>query len=83
MLGKRVYGCKHLLSPGEYMKNEDGSWWFCTPNNIHGQLAQLNPPWQIMEHPDDTITVHPSILCRGAEGYQWHGYLIRGEWKEC
>lgn len=58
--------------------------WYCiTPNGLYGGLANHD----VIAHDDGTITVSPSIhvrLPRGNDPEQnWHGYLERGEWREC
>lgn len=40
----------------------------------------------VVENPDDTITVTPSILTQGhdnGESTEVHGYLTNGVWKDC
>ena len=84
MIGKRVelieqQGGFQLLAPGEYGKWKDGTWYAETPNGHGACLARHN----VTEHEDGTITVSPSILVSNNDGELWHGYLTRGEWKEC
>jgi hypothetical protein len=69
-----------ILQPGEYGKwNGD---WYCVP-----PTTGFGPGWlknhTVVENPDGTITVTPSILMTGVNGKTWHGYLTNGEWREC
>lgn len=85
MQGKRVElieqpGGFQLLNPGEYGKWNDGTWYACTPNGHGANLARH----EVVEHEDGTITVTPSILVtRHRDEPVWHGYLTKGEWREC
>ena len=86
MQGKRIENIRDGLQPGEYGKSlEDGTWWFCTPNNMFGRIN--DKIWQITEHEDGTITVSSSILINYGPEYpntpSWHGYLEKGVWREC
>lgn len=51
--------------------------------------AAMIPHHEIEEHDDGTITIEPrpgnsnSILISDSRGERWHGYIYRGEWKEC
>jgi hypothetical protein len=71
------------LAPGEYGKWTDGTWYGCTPNGHGGNLGGH----EVIEHPDGTITVSPSISVTttvdGKEIQVWHGYLEAGVWREC
>ena len=75
------------MKPGDYAWCEIMKAWLCiTPNGIHGNL-RLHA---ITENPDGTITVSPSILCKGHDGkigpglnVEYHGYLRAGVWSEC
>jgi hypothetical protein len=65
--------------PGAFWKTTSGTWYAWTPN---GMLANLSNH-EIVEHEDRTITVSPSILTTsGHAGTRWHGYLVRGVWRE-
>jgi hypothetical protein len=67
--------------PGEYGQR-DGFWYCRTPNGLLGNISAHG----ITEHEDGTITVSPSILVRqGTDpgSPSWHGFLERGEWREC
>lgn len=55
------------------------TWMVRTPNGHLGDLAAHD----VVEHEDGTITVSPSILVSDGTGELWHGYLERGEWREC
>lgn len=86
MQGRRVYpntpdgSYQGLMERGDYGRNKDGDWWFCTPNGHHGTL---NNTWRIVEHLDRTITVSPSIKVSNTKGEcHWHGYLENGIWRE-
>lgn len=86
MTGKRVYPNAEghlLLGEGEYGRNaNDGQWYARPPGNHTGCLAQH----EVTEHEDGTITVSPSILVTSYDGdcqIQWHGFLVRGEWRAC
>jgi hypothetical protein len=81
MQGKRVYP-EHekgfVLQDGEYC-NHKGIWWGCTPNGLLGNLSNHD----VVEHPDGTISVSPSILVTdGKDATKWHGYLEFGVWRE-
>lgn len=66
------------LAEGEFGKGRDGMW-YARPPGVHmGSLANHD----VTEHPDGTISVSPSILIDDGRT-QWHGYLIRGNWREC
>lgn len=70
-----------LLQASEFGKFE-GIWYAQTPNDIGVNLAGHT----VNEHEDGTITVVPSIACRQYKGDMivstWHGYLVRGVWRE-
>lgn len=83
MKGRRIYpdeSGKLSYMPGDYGREADGTWMFRCPNpDIHlGSLERHT----VIEHPDGTITVSPSILIRQGE-FSWHGYLKKGLWEEC
>lgn len=88
MQGRRVYMHKEdnrlHLAEGDYGYNNITGYWQIRPPGCH---AGSIPNHGITEHEDRTITVSPSILLtdfneENGEQIQWHGYLIRGEWKE-
>lgn len=69
--------------PGDYCKvppgvmpwhDRDGKvpWFVVAPDGSSCTLAENHG---VMEHPDGTITVMPSIVTR-----TWHGWLTRGVW---
>lgn len=85
MIGRRVYpdenGRLHM-EPGDFWF-QSNQWFGVTPT---GMVAGLRAH-KVTEHEDGTITVSPSILCRGYNGRterneEWHGYLERGVWRE-
>lgn len=83
MQGRRVHDTPpHQLQPGDYGRwaADKGNWYACCPD---GKLANLSRH-DVLEHPDGTITVEPSILVqqRGDTPPQWHGYLERGVWRQ-
>lgn len=73
-----------LPESGQFGRGPDGKWFGCVPGSgdkfalFHANLANH----EVIEHPDGTITVSPSILVTSHRG-QWHGYLRAGEWEEC
>lgn len=71
------------MKPGYYGKDHNGKWMACTPNDLMANLSSH----AVTENFDGTITVSPSILVREYEGEkiakEWHGYLIKGVWREC
>lgn len=85
--GKRIYsesGEEFPRNPGEYMKQEDGTWLLCLPTGIHGTIN--DKIWKIEEHEDGAITVSPSISTKatGADKrYDWHGFLEKGVFRSC
>ena len=83
MKGRRIYSSSEMIA-GDYYKmgNKEGNWLICTPIGTRGMI---NNTWNIEEHEDGSITVSPSIRVwsNGDPKTNWHGYLIKGEWKEC
>lgn len=83
MQGCRIYrnnGQGLIFSPGDYGKDKNGKWFARAPKGHMGSLVNHD----VTEHEDGTITVSPSILIvDGADKEIWHGYLIKGVWKEC
>lgn len=63
---------------GQYGKDARGHWFGCTPDGFMANLSKHD----VVEHPDGTITVSPSILVTAHDG-SWHGYLKEGVWNEC
>jgi hypothetical protein len=55
-------------------RNRDWYWTICDPRGSLGMITTH----EVTEHPDGTITVHPSIL----DPNGWHGWLERGVWRE-
>jgi hypothetical protein len=66
-----------LLKPGEYGRWTDGTWFGETPEG-HGCNLGAHT---VVEHPDGTITVSPSIGVGTRPDWDWHGYLERGVWR--
>ena len=63
-----------------WLESNTGTWWIYLPRAGIGRLTKHT----VVEHEDGTITVTPSI----AHGYtdeppERHGFLTRGEWREC
>jgi hypothetical protein len=84
MLGRRVYPFpdnSFRLEPGDYVKIQDGTFMARVPDaRLHaGSLCSH----EVIEHEDYTITVSPSILHREEGIGEWHGYLVKGVWKQC
>lgn len=79
MVGRRLKNDwnEGLPSPGDYWL-ADGCWFGCTPNGLVANLSHHD----VVEHPDRTITVLPSILCSQPDGPTWHGFLERGVWQQ-
>lgn len=88
--GRRVYsqedGSLPWLEPGDYgFQEKDKTWYGRVPiddvgyGNLHNHT--------IVENPDATITVTPSILIFNhvdtGDKTIWHGFLTNGEWREC
>lgn len=80
-----------LLQPCQYGKWTDGTWYGCTPNGEGCNLAAH----KVVEHPDGSITVTPSIevsILVGPPPKQppdtrqkkvlWHGFLTHGVWSD-
>lgn len=81
MIGKRVITDPFYFQNGDYGLYE-GCWYGLTPN---GHLANLGGH-DVIEHPDGTITVSPSIRVWSSSNFMscdWHGYLEKGIWREC
>lgn len=81
IIGRRVYPDLEgqlRLAEGDFGQGTDGIWYARPPGNHMGSLERH----VVTEHPDGTITVNPSILIDDGRN-QWHGYLVRGIWREC
>lgn len=50
-------------------------------NRGGAETEQGQPAWDLTEHEDGTITLHPSIEDSTAEG-GYHGFLIGGSWTD-
>ncbi len=81
MQGKRKYpdaSGELLLAEGEFGLHPLAGW-LCRPPGCHtGSLANH----AVLEHEDGTITVSPSIQVTYGNGFQWHGYLEHGVWRQ-
>ncbi len=72
------------LNPGDYGKDKNGVWWFRPPADPQDpDWPKGIPPARIgkhtvVEHPDGTITVSPSLVFRTGVGIAWHGWLRNG-----
>ena len=79
-------GTHELIADKTYKSNLTGTVWGYMPpdGNGIGTLMQHT----VREHEDGTITVKPgdgssnSILHRGAQPKDWHGYIYNGVWSE-
>jgi hypothetical protein len=86
LMGRRTRAEPQRLKRGDYSWTPDFGWCGRCPD---GGLANLNGH-AVTEHPDLTITVAPSIECRGhrdketakALGRYWHGFLVAGVWHD-
>lgn len=96
--GRRVEKIADLGKPCDYaVMRRDGeitALWFILPNGVHGRISaeghaqRGEPTWGIIVHDDETVTVHPSILCEvkrkgpsdGEPPATWHGWLTNGRW---
>lgn len=72
------------VKPGDYWSDPSGVWYAACPmpldeDGLVTALALL-AGHRVTEHEDGTITVSPSILCRGG-GQEYHGWLEHGEWR--
>lgn len=87
MKGRRIYpNDKGNVSfrPGDYGRTHDDVW-HCRPPGEDSMMGSLENH-EVTENEDGTITVKPSILVSydGADRkWEWHGFLERGEWREC
>jgi len=89
MQGTRLNDNITKFNPGEYSKHDDGTWWFKTPNGITAHFS--SDIHTVIENPNNTITVSPSILVTSSDPdltgkydpRSWHGYLENGIWREC
>ena len=90
MTGRRVYpntDGSFKLERGDYI-HVDGHWYCRVPDDDMNDMdLGCLDKHQIVEHEDGTISVTPSILQHGRtpdwRPRDWHGFLTRGEWKEC
>lgn len=74
----------HEMEAGDYaLHGSEGSAivWLCSPAGDPGHVT--NNRWTITVEEDGTVTVDPSIWWNSTETPPgWHGYLVRGEWRE-
>jgi hypothetical protein len=93
MKGRRVYPDEKgemCFAPGDYGfdPRESVKRWFARAPDQDVHVGDLSLH-TVVEHEDGTITVSPSILTNPPGPYHhpgfktWHGYLERGEWREC
>lgn len=67
-------------TPGAYGTKNLKDWYCTTPNGMFGNISNHT----VTVHDDGSITVAPSILVHGGgDGKSWHGFLVKGEWREC
>ena len=67
------------LAPGDYCKTAAGVWYHRPPSCKYvGSLAKH----EVREHSDGTISVRPSILHCEPPHPEWHGYLVRGVYRD-
>lgn len=81
--GKRVFLNEEghlILGVGDYGKDADGVWWARVP--APGFSMATLTLHEIIEHDDHTITASPSILMEKGNGVSWHGYLVKGVWRQ-
>lgn len=83
MMGMRRHNvAPNELKPGDYSRwaEDDNNWYACCPgpDDLTANLSSHT----VTEHENGTITVSPSILVKGGQGKQWHGWLERGQWRE-
>lgn len=82
MVGRRLKDGDYAyegVQPGDYWRDQQGTWFAETPNGLRANLTNHN----VVEHDDGTITAHGSILVNRDRPNTWHGYLERGIWREC
>jgi hypothetical protein len=71
----------YKLEPGDYVKTPGGYFMSRVPDSrFHTGSLEGH---EVVEHDDGTITVSPSILHTEPNVGQWHGFLVRGVWREC
>ncbi len=67
------------MAEGQYGRAEDGEWMLRLPGRHTASLRDHG----VVEHEDGTITVSPSIVYDEPPLPQIHGFLKRGEWRDC
>lgn len=78
--GRRLPDGDHGVAdaqPGDYWKGSHGMFEARAPSGEFGLIRTH----RVIEHDDRTITVSPSLVFHGADG--WHGWLERGIWRAC
>ena len=87
--GRRISRDERHFEPGDYQPREDGKGWNVRPPRGHiGWLSTTPGHHTVIEHPDGTISVTPSIFQHYHQGGSdctaecWHGYLTDGVWIE-
>jgi hypothetical protein len=79
---KRIKGFEEIEDDQvSYFKHTDGIWYVYLPGCGVGNIVNHT----VEEHEDGTITVSPSILMWGhkdGQRTQFHGFLIKGVWKD-
>ncbi len=57
----------------------DPKWGGAPQDGVHGVCS---PPHRFFEQPDGTLTIRNSIGCGPRDNYYWHGFLIKGVWRD-
>ena len=52
--------------------------WFISPVEGMSLCKAKRGPWLFKEEDDGTLTITPSLDCKGAK--EWHGFLTKGQW---
>lgn len=79
--GRRILDNAEFWMPGDYGRGDDGIWYARPPDPDQG-LGNLSGH-EVVEHPDGTITVSPSIaIDQGQDLPKWHGFLEAGYWRK-
>lgn len=76
-----IAGIRELVAPiGAYMKvTSEGRLWAWYIRDPNGDASSIHAEHhEVVEHPDGTITVSPSIVV--THGSLFHGFLRRGVW---
>lgn len=62
----------------DYWRTASGTWYLNVPGVGLANLAKH----QVCEHPDQTISVTPSIRVWRSATIERHGYFERGHWRD-